>query len=50
MIEEHEAYRSKYLKLEKRLEYLATLIGVKKPSKRSRILQGTVPSVSEKKA
>lgn len=34
MIEEREAYRSNYLKLEKRLEYLAPLIGEKRPSKR----------------
>jgi len=35
-IEQREAYRSNYLKIEKRLEYLAPLLGEKKPSKRSR--------------
>lgn len=35
MIEQRAAYRSNYLKLEKRLEYLAPLIGEKKPSKRA---------------
>jgi hypothetical protein len=34
-IEQREAYRSNCLKLEKRLEYLAPLIGEKKPSRRS---------------
>jgi hypothetical protein len=35
-IEQREAYRSNCQKLEKRLEYLAPLVGEKKPSKRNR--------------
>lgn len=34
-IEQREAYRNNCIKLKKRLEYLAPLIGEKKPSKRS---------------
>ncbi len=49
MIEQREAYRSNYLKLEKRLAYLAPLIGEKRPSMRSRILKGIAPSAPEKK-
>jgi hypothetical protein len=48
-IEQREAYRSNCLKLEKRLEYLAPLIGEKKPSRRSCDLKSTALSASEKK-
>lgn len=41
-IEQREAYRSNCLKLEKRLEYLAPLLGEKKPSKRSWGLKGNL--------
>jgi hypothetical protein len=47
-IEQREAYRSNCLKLVKRLEYLAPLIGEKKPSKRSCGLEHKVPSSLEK--
>jgi stalled ribosome alternative rescue factor ArfA len=50
MIEQREAYRSNCLKLEKRLEYLAPLIGEKKPSRRSCDLKNNALSASEKKA
>lgn len=49
-IEQREAYRSNCLKLEKRLEYLAPLIGEKKPSRRSCDLKSNVLSAPEKKA
>jgi hypothetical protein len=48
-IEQREAYRSNCLKLEKRLEYLAPLIGEKKPSKRSCGLENKVPSSLDEK-
>lgn len=49
MIEQREAYRSNGLKLEKRLEYLAPLIGEKRPSKRKRVQKSDVSSASAKK-
>ena len=47
-IEQREAYRSNCLKLERRLEYLAPLIGEKKPSRRSCDLKIKVSSAPEK--
>jgi hypothetical protein len=47
-LEQREAYRSNCLKLEKRLEYLAPLIGEKKPSRRNCDLEIRKPSVPEK--
>lgn len=47
-IEQREAYRSNCLKIEKRLEYLAPLIGEKKPSKRSCGLKGNLLPTPEK--
>ena len=47
-IEQREAYRSNCLKLEKRLENLAPLIGEKKPSKRSCGSENKMPSSLEK--
>ena len=47
-IEQREAYRSNFLKFEKRLEYLAPLLGEKKPSKRNRALRDNLVSASEK--
>jgi hypothetical protein len=47
-IEQREAYRGNCLKLEKRLEYLAVLIGEKKPSRRSCDLKINVSSIPEK--
>lgn len=49
-IEQREAYRSNCLKLEKRLDYLAPLIGEKKPSRRSCDLKSNALSAPEKKA
>lgn len=49
-IEQREAYRSNCLKLEKRLEYLAPLIGEKKPSRRSCDLKSNALPAPEKKA
>lgn len=48
-IELREAYRSNCLKLERRLEYLAPLIGKKKPSGRSCDLKSNGRSASEEK-
>jgi hypothetical protein len=50
MIEQREAYRSNGLKLEKRLEYLAPLIGEKSPPKRKRGSKSGVSCASEEKA
>ncbi len=49
-IEQREAYRSNCLKLEKRLNYLAPLIGEKKPSRRSCDLKSNALFALEKKA
>ena len=49
MIEQREAYRSNSLKLEKRLEYLAPLIGEKGPPKRRRVQKSDVSSAPEEK-
>jgi hypothetical protein len=47
-IEQREAYRSNYLKIEKRLAYLAPLLGEKKPSKRSCRLSANISSGHDK--
>jgi hypothetical protein len=47
-IEQREAYRSNYLKIEKRLVYLAPLLGEKKPSKRNLRLSAKISSRQDK--
>jgi len=47
-IEQREAYRSNCIKLAKRLEYLAPLIGEKKPSMRSCGLKANISAAPEK--
>lgn len=47
-IEQREAYRRNGINLEKRLEYLAPLIGEKRPSRRSFGLKVNMPSTIEK--
>ena len=49
-IEQREAYRSNCQKLERRLDYLAPLIGEKKPSRRSCDLKSNSLAAPEKKA
>jgi hypothetical protein len=48
-IEQREAYRINCIKLEKRLEYLAPLIGEKKPSRKSCGLMANISVAHEKK-
>jgi hypothetical protein len=47
-IEQREAYRSNYLKIEKRLVFLAPLLGEKKPSKRNFRLSANISSRQDK--